>query len=475
MKILIFGIDGLGKESLNILGLKLLAKRLDSGIVKNPRIHNVISRGWPEIYTGKTAFETGAFYQFPEYINGKVYPTQKTGLSFVKKTINNEELLWNRLNALNLKVGVFTVPTVTTPEKINGFCVGATGAGKFGNGISNQDYYPSNLLSGLNIKDIDLGLRMGYGAYIPNSIEELENYVNKHIADYFYLLNRLLDIHPVDACFAASRFINEMGYKFLGLCKDEPKNEYERKLKKTILKLCESFDSMLEDLINKLNPENLFIVSDHGLGRFDYDINLNQFLSEIGFIRKKTSRTDLKELIRPLYFWIKKNILNQKMGDLTPRYKLESSQLFSIGFTNALYLNDHRFGGKKLTDEQRKIVIQTLVDKLNSHAKVNHLDKFLHFELLQANQHLIGNLATPDIFCKISSGTSNTERKHDVINTRDFAFKKMFINGFYGEHSGCKTEDTIAAYIGKHEDLINFNQLTDVYHSIINVAEIRND
>jgi predicted AlkP superfamily phosphohydrolase/phosphomutase len=471
MKILIFGIDGLGKESLKALGLAKLARRMDVGVVGNPKIHNVISRGWSEIYTGKTAFETGAFYQSPELNNGRINPTQKTGLSFLKKTTDHKSLLWNRLNSMGLNVGVFTVPTVTVPEKNDGFCVGASGGGKFGNGLSSEDYYPEDLLDGLNIKDIDLGLRMGYGAYLPDSIDNLEKYANKHIADYFYLLNRVLDKNPVDVCFAASRFINEMSYKFLGVYLDEPKTQFEIELKKTVQQLCESFDAQLDDLIEKLDPDNLFIVSDHGLGRFDYEINLNQFLVEMGLIKQR-SFAHWKELVRPSYYWIKKNVFFEKVGVVEPKYAFESSNIFSIGFTNVLYLNDQRFGGKTFSDDERKAYLQNLVDEFNKKVKVDCLDKFFYFELFDISQHMIGDLAVPDILCKISDGVSNTERHCSVTHAREFAFEKMFSEGFYGEHSGCKTEDTIAAYIGSNKELVNFDCLTDVYSSIIDVAEV---
>jgi len=59
MKILIFGIDGLGTESMEGLGLKRLARRINQGVVGNPAIQNIISRGWPELYTGKDAYQIG--------------------------------------------------------------------------------------------------------------------------------------------------------------------------------------------------------------------------------------------------------------------------------------------------------------------------------------------------------------------------------------------------------------------------------
>jgi len=472
VKIFIFGIDGLGKESLEALGLTRLAKRLEKCVVGNPAIHNVVSRGWPEIYTGKTAYETGGFYQSPEVKNGRIYPTQKTGLSFIKKTINNDELLWNRLNAMGYSVGVFTVPTVTVPEKINGFCVRATGAGKFGNSLNPEDYYPSNLFDGFNTENVDLGLRMGYGALLPDTIEQLEGYASKHLDDYFRLLEGVLQRQPVDICFAASRFVNEMAYKFLGICLDEPKNDFEQDLRMTVRRLCAQFDEKLDVLIEQLTPEHFFLVSDHGLKRFNYELNLNQFLAEMGLIKTRSRFSHWKDLIRPLYFWAKRNLLKLKTGQVPPQYAFEQSTVFSIGFTNVLYLNDQRFGGRHYSEVEREKVLVELVQRLNASAEMQKLSDLISFEPLAKSST---DFVSPDILCKLSNGVANTERQFTVIYERDFAFKKMFSEGFYGEHSGCKADDTLVAYCGSQTGFVDFEKLTDVYTSILNVAKVNHD
>ena len=92
MKILILDIDGLGKASLSKLGLKRLAKRIKQGAFENPSVQNIIGRGWPEIYTGRDAYKTGGFYQLPSYVNGKIFPSQNTGLGTIKKIIDQSSL-----------------------------------------------------------------------------------------------------------------------------------------------------------------------------------------------------------------------------------------------------------------------------------------------------------------------------------------------------------------------------------------------
>ncbi|SFK33010.1 hypothetical protein [Methylophaga sulfidovorans] len=477
MKMFIFGIDGLGHESIKGLGLKKLATRIESGIIGTPKILNVVSRGWPEIYSGKNAYQTGAFYQVPEYQDGKIYASQRTGLSLVKKTIGSGELLWNKLEKLGYSVGIFSVPTVTAPEKLNGFSVGATGAGKFGNSMSDEDVFPSELLKGLHIKDIDLGFRMGYGAFIPQSISEFEATANKHLADYFYMLERLLDKNPVDICFAATRFINEMAYKFLGLCERNPKNEFEKQLRNTVLDLCESFDEQLDALINKIEPQQLFIVSDHGIGKFEYELNLNELLVDIGLLKRNSERQNIKDFIRPAYHWFRRKLLNNKIPKFAPRYLLEDSKLFSIGFTNVLYLNDHRFGGCTYSEKEREILIKGYVEELNNQVKLLSLDSLISFRAINNINRMLDevNITIPDILCEMSSGITNTQRQREVFTPKQNDFESMFVKGFHGEYSGCKTEDTIAAYIGGSGSSINFSNLTNVYDSIIAVAEVTLD
>ena len=45
----------------------------------------------------------------------------------------------------------------------------------------------------------------------------------------------------------------------------------------------------------------------------------------------------------------------------------------------------------------------------------------------------------------------------------------MFSKGFYGEHSGCKSDDTLVGYIGSSS--VAVNKLTDVYNEILRVSK----
>lgn len=469
MKMMIFGIDGLGFEGLKHLGLKKLEQRLNNGITENSYVKNVISRGWCDMYTGKDAFETGAFLQVPTITN-EPKPTQNTGYSAIKK-IESNEFLWEKVNSLGLSMGIFGVPTISKPIELNGFSVAATGAGKFGNDVTEDDLYPKNLFKNLNIKDIDLGFRMGYGAFMPQTIEELELNANKHLADYFFTLNRVLDKNPVDVCFAASRFITEMGYKFLGLCASDPQNDFEKKLKNTVLELCSSFDAQLDDFLNKVNPEHLFIVSDHGLKPYEYDLNLNQFLVNNGFLSEETG------LVRFAKNCVKDYLTAtnpRKYSPRVPRYDRSSGEYFSIGYMNALYLNDQRFGGNQYSQEQAYTKSTTFAERLNELAVEQELAPYIKFHAVD-KPSIIGDgqnaIAVPNIVCDMVDGLNNSERKFEVLKPKEYAFEKMFTHGFYGEHSACKASDTLAGYCGPDAEKVTLSKLTTIYGSILDVLK----
>lgn len=469
MKILIFGIDGLGAATLEKLGLRRLAKRMNAQRLGNPFVENVISRGWPELYTGKDAFQTGGFYQVPVG-SRRIIASQSTGLSMISKC-SDHQFLWESLQQLGYSVGLFSVPTISSPLKLDGYCVAATGAGKFGNTMVSGDFYPESIIKGLAIDSCDLGFRMGYGAFIPESLQQLELKANKHLADYFYLLSRINERCPVDACFAATRFINEMGYKFLGLFYKEPASIFEAELRKLVAELCESFDCMLDEFIEQANPDHLFIVSDHGIVPYQYELNLNELLVSAGLIKRDFSvGGSARSIARNLLH----SIWPSSYAPAKPKYDLSSGSVFSIGYMNALYLRDCRFGGPAYRQDEAQAHVEAISSHLNSRIASDPELVGLRFKPL-AYLPQIGSgshhIAVPNIMCDMPVGMNNSERKRQIVSTKVCDFNSMFQRGFHGEYSGCKGPDTLASYVGSQSHHINFDKLTDVHDSIIRVAE----
>lgn len=469
MKTLVFGIDGLGKRSLRALGLSRLDKRMNAGVVENSYVRHNLSRGWPEIYTGLNAFESGAYYQAPEVVGQTIAATQNTGCSRLSEWVPKQNFLWNKLNEAGNTVGIYMVPTVTKPEEINGFFVSATGAGKFSGGLTAEDVYPSGLLEDGITAEADYAFRMGYDAYIPSSVAEFVERSNEHISAYFSLLTSLVDTHKVDVVFAATRFVNELAYKFIQLCEREPRSAFEEQLRTAVLGVAENFDIQLDNFIEQANPGHLFIVSDHGIGPYDTDLNLSELVAELGYCqRSQTLKSRLKKPVRDML----SKVYPKAYPPRPPYYERDSSEIFSAGYTGALYLNDQRFLGKQNTPSQREELISTAVEKLNAAMAQRGAAEisFSATPLLSSPKALEVGIAAPDILCDFPNGVNNSERFSSVLHRFERNFDTMFAKGFPGEFSGCKTSDTLCAYIGNKSQRVDLSKLTTVYDSVLNVS-----
>jgi predicted AlkP superfamily phosphohydrolase/phosphomutase len=466
LKLTVVCIDGLGTTTLNLLNLKRLHSRMYGGQLFTPTIRNVVSRGWPEIYTGQTAYENGSFYQAPVARNNKIYATQNTGYNRLIAENPRLPTLWNQLNSMGLSVGVFTVPTVPVLKTISGFSVGATGGGQFGNKLDIQAVNPSNLLKKSEIHNVDLGLRMGFGGYIPQDGEHLRAYAEKHLNDYFRLLNLAIKRQPTDVTLIGTRFINEIGYKFIGLFTKQKLSAKENNLKSVILSLCEKFDRHLDEFLNQNDIEHTFIVSDHGIGPFKYELNLNEYLNSLNYISKIRGKRNWKVLLHPIYRKKVEFFTKTKISFPFPKYDLSSSLAFSIGFTNVIYLNDQRFTGSEYSASERDKILNSLTNDLNKKSRDFEETAAIRFERID------GNITTPrgpDILCKLPAGVANTERRFDVLYKVNPNYVNMFQSGFHGEYSGCKSEDTLSSYSGNYIGL-QINDLTDTFSQVIRVA-----
>ena len=472
MKMLILGIDGLGHDNLSSFGLTRLKARLDAGLCGNPQVDNNLSRGWCEIYSGQDCFGSGGFYQVPKKTGGRVTATQKTGLGRVISHVGADQMLWSRINALGLSMGIFTVPTITSPQQIDGFCVAGTGGGSFGGALSAKSLHPANLLEHRRIMGADLGFRMGYGSYLPKSVENLELVANKHLSDYFTTLRTALDRKPVDVAFVGTRFINELSYKFAKLVKQDPADKDAAALKQLVLALADAFDVMIDAFIAAADPDHVFVVSDHGIKSFDYRFNMNEALVDLGLVARDDLRFRAKTIIKPLQKVRVKGPTNPVIG---MTYKLQDSTAFSCGYTNAVYLNDDRFFGKALEPAERTRLATDIAARLQDRCRTEPGMQDVTFGAIERGAYTdapaADRLPMPDIRCSLPDGVVNLKQTQGISEavTNDFGLG-LYKTGVPGEYSGCKSSDTLAGYVGAHGDAVTLNRLTDLYGSILSVA-----
>lgn len=474
MKLLILGIDGLGEESMRGMRLNRLAALIENGQRANPLPDNIVSRGWPEIYSGVTAYDSGAFFQIPVMSKGRIKPTQKTGADVVANHLGADSLLWSRLHALGYRVGLYGLPTVTQPQDGCEFSFPATGAGQFRLTASNTPIFPKSLAKLGNYTQQNLGFRIGRGAFLPKDCHELEGWLRDHISQYFSTLRWSLNKIDVDALIAGSRFVT-LFYKFRHVLTADLTDPVDIELRNMLLSVAEDFDYELARFIQDVAPRDLFVVSDHGLGELRYQVNINELLKRNGYIQGKSLPY---RGARFLAFTLRDK-LRGSTNVYYPSYDLDKSKAFSISYTDVIYINDSRFTGNEMSDEQRYQQACKLADKLSNYVVEEEFAQFVEFKPLRntgwtsPKKEGTPPIPLPDIRCVLAEGCINMQRTHGQVveKNRPYFARDMYEKGFVAEHSGCKSSDAIAAYVGTNKESFAPKLLTELYGQILRVAE----
>ena len=477
MKALVLGIDALGEQSLEALRLSRLKQVIEQGKYGIPAIDNVVSRGWSELYSGKTAYETGAFYQIPVVQDGRILASQRTGAARVVDHIGKDALLWNRLQEAGWRVGVYTLPSVTDVQEKVTFSVSATGGGNFKNKVTSKEVHPEEFVHLTNYLATNLGFRIGHGAFLPDDIDHLERWMRDHFAQHAYTLELALEKWPVDCLVFGTRFVT-IAYKFIRLLLSKPEGEHEKALRDMLLRVAADFDEYIARFIRQTDPEHLFVVSDHGNCPLEYHVNINELLVQLGEVSAKPwavslARSCIGRAVRSRFQvdrW-------KRFPPRYPSYDLENSQSFSIGYTDVIYINDHRFTGPQMSDDKRFDKASVLADRLKAYVATNGLEQFVDFKPMRNRGYtepLINpksRVPLPDIRCVLAKGCVNLERTNrQVVRKNEPTFgEELFERGFFAEYAGCKSTDTLAAYLGPDATAVDLSSLTSIYGSIIDV------
>lgn len=476
MKHLILGLDGLGSESLQALQMPGLEHLLKSGETANPSVDNVVSRGWPELYSGQTAEVTGAYYQIPVMSNGRITPTQRTGSSVVRNHLGEEALLWSRLKAEGHSVGVFGLPTVSEVLPTAEFTFPASGAGVFSSSMKDSPIFPPTASRFANYSLNTLGFRIGRGAYLPSNSDDLDMWLRDHLAQFFATLRLFLARHPTDSLIVGSRFFT-LFYKFRHVFQDDA-TDADRKLAGILKSVAKDFDALLTDFVEQLDAEHVFVVSDHGTGALRYHVNINELLRRVKLI-------DFRPLWYRLARWgylstIGKVTRGRHSSGVFPTFNLDKSKAFSIGYTDCIYINDSRFTGPRMSSEQRYALAADIAEELSAYCKEHRLEQFVSFTPLMNEGMTTGpeddahRIPLPDIRVMLEEGAVNLERTNRTIVKSNVPYDstEMFKRGFEAQHSGAKTADTLAAYIGPNPELVEMESLTGIYESIVRIARL---
>ncbi len=270
-KIVVLGIDG--------VPYSFLKKGLDLG-----RFENIekITKENEDLKKYNSVYPTVSSVAWTSYMTGK-NPAEHSIFGFVDRTTSpfglkiplamdrTAKTFWKKLSEEGKKVLVMNVPVTFPPEEVNGILVSG-----FLTPVIEKVVKPSSYVDYLKEKGyvIDVDPRFGH-TNRRKFMDELHRALDIRMEVFFDLLSK-------DDYFLAQCHIMEtdrINHFFWGDYEDngEFKEDFDR------------FYTKLDEWIGKtyelLNDEDIFIVlSDHGFCRVKYNVQLNQFLEDEGYL-----------------------------------------------------------------------------------------------------------------------------------------------------------------------------------------------
>lgn len=272
VKILVVGLDGatfkLIKTWLEAGKLPFLSKLMADGAYGNlETVFPVLSPiEWACFYTGKNPAKLGVFAL--SFIDEVRYASQMNASDI------NSLTLWGILSRYGKRVGVVNIPSTYPPEPVNGFMISG-----FLTPTSRNDYfYPSEI--GEYMSDYEIDVKFHKFGDLPYEdvdkygvLSKLYDIMEKRAASVSSLLRR----YNVD--FYATNFkeVDTLQHLFW----DKPK---------IMLTFYKKVDRYVEQLYNLIEPNYVFVVSDHGFHEAEkYYFNINTWLEKKGYLKRSAS------------------------------------------------------------------------------------------------------------------------------------------------------------------------------------------
>lgn len=322
-KNVIIGIDGVPHNLIEEFSNKEImpnfAKLRDEGTLKkmNSSIPAISSTSWGTIITGKNAGEHGV-YGFTDVIQGTYT------LSFSNFHTFKKPAFWHSNGG---KYVILNVPTTYPAQKLDGCHISG-----FVSPNMEKAVYPKSLLNKIkefNYK-IDVDSEKGHKSE-RLLFKELEETLEARINTYRYLWNKY-NWETFMLVFTGSDRLEH----FLWDAYQDPAHEYHDKF----LDFFKRIDEIIGEIDEKTNEDDtLLMLSDHGMERVKFNVNLNAYLKEKGYLKLSDDE--------------KKKKYN-KIEEGTKAFALEHGRI---------YLNNkEKYPKGCITKEERENLIEELKD-----------------------------------------------------------------------------------------------------------------
>lgn len=485
MKMLVIGIDG-GHIGAYNRGwtpfIESIIEKWDSIDLKE----DLISRGWCEILTGHHGSETGALYDKP-LINQTYSWTLKFKISDIESLEDNVVPIWKKLNMNGYSVGIMNVPTTFPAPAVDGFFVSGGGGGE--SVVQDPHYemcYPSSIINVLKKLNYIVDERFHSLVYEKKirKFKDIFNRLsvkNKNRTESFLELSKIFNVDFGFVVYKSSSVITEMFIMPELFRKSMNYENIDCELLSFAQQYYKEFDKNIESLVRNTNPDEILLVSDHGMCVAKHRVNLNYFLNQSGFFAFNNKNlkninifTAIKKIAKPFFpLQFRRSISNFNSSLNNSIFcDYSKSQAFCMpqgDWGAGIYINDfQRFGGKVKFSDAYKIACEISSNINESQLFKSH--KIFSYVSSTCKKRQLSFF--PDVIVDVPDGYLISNKDKCIVSDISYTDKKMdmdmWLNNF--DYYTIKGSKPIAICSKRwYSDLNkNDNSLCLVYDHILN-------
>lgn len=379
MKTLVIGLDGGDEQIIRNMEMPFLNDLLDTG-TQYDVTEDLWSRGWASILNGLHGRETGAFYCKPS-LDGEYGFTQSFGTPGHESSPTKP--LWEIAMKNGYTVGIMNPPTTVPAPEVDGFFVSGAGGGYSpAGGIPEAACHPNSILETLEGYDCRWETRFTVSG-IRNQ-DRFINEINETIENRTKAYLDLCEEYSPEFGFFVQKENVVIQNLFMSEIESIIGDQPQSRLQQQIYDFYTRLDQTIAQVVDRQDPDNLIIVSDHGQSSYRHTLNLNAFLKDIDVQSRPSSTVELpKKIARKTGKYILpasikskiKEQLPEVVNEITkPDVNWEESLAFSFRYIPGFYINDQeRFGGPVNQNDIGEI-IEMLINKFNQSSLANRHD-----------------------------------------------------------------------------------------------------
>ena len=303
---LVIGLDGVTFDLLNPL--------MEEGVL--PNLTNIIKNGSAGILKSTMPFYTGpawvsAFTGVGPDVHGIFNFTNYDRKLLSRRILNATDIqcpkIWDIIAHYGQKAGMINIPMTYPASEVSGFMV----TGMLSPGKNERTSFPSGL-----IEEIDTHVN-GYIFNVSINLEKHKNdikiidKINLCLEKRAKAIEFLLSKYELDffmAVFVISDRLQHLFWKYLDKNTLMNKDEKGRSFRKKAVECYNNLDTIIGKILTSFKNQeiNVFLLSDHGFGNYNKSFYLNNWLIKEGFLKLKSNRSILTNLVRKMNVdWLK--------------------------------------------------------------------------------------------------------------------------------------------------------------------------